>query len=218
MKSEFLPVHGLDGVYAAQFGKLSCVALRLLDGSLCLYSPVAGLEKTLKHQTSELGTMSALLAPNHYHNKGLAAHVATFPDAALYCSCAARPRLSKITGLKFDLLDRLKEALPDGQIFHEPHGLKTGEIWVQINSVSECALVVTDAYSSAIQPPGTFGGNVTMLGTFPRYGVKDARTYKTWVAELLSNAAPTMLIPCHGSPVRSPNLTDQLTGRLDEVL
>ena len=96
MTSRFTPIDGLDGVYTARLGKLSCTALRLLDGSLCLYSPVAGLEKTLAGQANEIGAVSALFAPNHYHNKGLAGHTKAFPTAALYCSDTARPRLPYI--------------------------------------------------------------------------------------------------------------------------
>lgn len=214
MSSRLLLVDGLDGVFTARLGKLSCTALRLADGSLCLYSPVAGLKKSLQAQASELGPVSALLAPNHYHNKGLASHVEAFPHAALYCSTAAAPRLTKITGLNFNPLERLKGALADGQILLEPDGLKTGEVWVQITSPAECALVVTDAFSSELQPPGETCDRVTMLATFPRYGIKDRKAYKTWATDLLSAAAPTMLLPCHGSPVRSPVLASQLINHL----
>ena len=169
-----LPVDGLDGVYAARSGKLSCTALRLRDGGLCLYSPVAGLERTLLAQAGELGPVSALLAPNHYHNKGLAAHLEAFPNAALHCSSAAAPRLKKITGLSFGPLETLRPLLVNGHVLHEAVGLKTGEVWVLIPSPAGCALVVTDAFSSATQPPGEICERVTMLGTFPRYGVDDA--------------------------------------------
>ena len=58
--TRFAPVAGLAGVYIARAGKLNCVALRLRDDSLCLYSPVAGLETHLLEQVGELGRVSAL--------------------------------------------------------------------------------------------------------------------------------------------------------------
>ena len=218
MKTDFLPVRGLDDVHVGRSGKLSCLALRLRDGSLCLYSPVAGLEKTLSKQLDQLGAVSALIAPNHYHNKGLAAHVEAFPDASLYCSAAAGPRLTKVTGLKFDPLERLIEALPDGLSLLEPDGLKTGEVWVRIKSATVCALAVTDAFSSKIHAPGEHGSEVTMLGTFPRYGIKDQSNYRKWAIETLSVISPTILLPCHGSPVVSEDLVAQLIGQLEEVV
>lgn len=217
MTSGYLPVEGLDGVYVGQRGKLSSMALRLRDGSLCIYSPIAGLDKALVAQTDELGTISALLAPNHYHNKGLAAHVETFPDAALYCSQGAAPRLSKITGLAFDALDGLKEALSDRHTLHEPEGLKTGEVWVRVQSTDDCALIVTDAFSSELCSIGEFETDVTMLGTFPRYGVQDLSTYRSWCTRFLSQISPIVLLPCHGSPVKCLDLGDKLTARLGDL-
>ncbi|MEM7320178.1 MAG: hypothetical protein AAF408_14295 [Pseudomonadota bacterium] len=218
MTSEFLPLKGHDRVYVARLGKLSCTALRLKDGSLCLYSPVAGLEKTLRAQIDVLGPVSALFAPNHYHNKGLTAHFEAFANASLYCSAKAAPRLSKITGLKFDPLESLRGMLHNDQSLHEPDGMKTGEVWVQVNSGSDCALAVTDAFSSATHPPGKFGDQVSMLGTFPRYGVQDGDVYKAWSTNFLRLTSPTTLLPCHGSPVRSPDLAAQLRTQIDGAL
>lgn len=217
MTSGFSAVTGLEGVFVARAGKLSSIALRLRDNSLCIYSPVSGLETILAEQADTLGDVSTLLAPNHYHNKGLAAHVKAFPKASLCCSAAARPRLTQITGLKFAPLDDLTQQLWDGHSVHEPDGLKTGEVWLHAQFDTERALVVTDAFNSALQPPGSYGNTAGLLGTFPRYGVNDAALYTSWATGFLSKANPTMLLPCHGSPVRSADLTQQLTGLLQKA-
>lgn len=210
MTTNFTAIDGLPGVYSARRGKLCTMALRLSDQSFCLYSPVAGLETVLSAADCEISPVSALLAPNHYHNKGLAAHHAAFPGAALFCSDAARPRLDQLTGLSFDPLQELERALPNGVTLHEPVGVKTGEVWVKITSGKTCALIVTDAFSSPLQPVGQFGDAANLLGTFPRYGVKDAHAYTSWAIDFLSQCQPTLLLPCHGSPVRAADLTDQL--------
>lgn len=217
MNSELLAVTALDNVFVAQSGKLSCIVLRLLDDTLCIYSPVAGLEKTFQERTKDLGQVTALLAPNHFHNKGLASHIEAFPHALLYSSATAALHLSKVTGLKFDSLDGLSKALPEGKTLHEPDGLKTGEVWMQINSVTDCALVVTDAFCSENRPLGEYAKEVTMLNTFPRYGVKRVDAYKAWSTKFLSMVSPTILLPCHGSPVKSQNLTAQLLNRLHDL-
>ena len=216
MKAGFAEVDGLPGVYAARAGKLSAFALRLRDGSLYLYSPVAGLEAVLRGQLDDLGPVTALLAPNHYHNKGLAAHVAAFPDARLYCSAKAHPRLTKITGLAFSPLDDLRSALDERHSLHAPDGLKTGEVWVQVDAGSERALIVTDAFNAPLGRPGSFGDEAGILGTFPRYGVQDAAAYKAWAVPFITAAAPSILMPCHGSPVKAPDLAAQLTRLLQD--
>lgn len=218
MDTRFSNVDGLDGVYVAQSGKLSCTAFRLRGGGLCLYSPIAGLEKSQFEQLNELGGISALLAPNHYHNKGLEGHLNAFPNTSLYCSALARPRLQKVTGLTFQTLDILKADLPQGHRILEPEGLKTGEIWIQVETSSERAWIVTDAFSAPLDPSGNHGDRAEMLGTFPRYGIKDAAKFQRWVNEQISRGAPTMPLPCHGSPVRASDLGFQLKNLLENLL
>ncbi|SNZ19171.1 hypothetical protein [Cohaesibacter gelatinilyticus] len=218
MSKTFFQITELDEVHSARSGKLSCTALHLKDGSMCLYSPVAGLEKSGKEQLNELGGVSALLAPNHYHNKGLKGHKDVFPKASLYCPEQARPRLNKITGLQFEPMEILRDNLVEGHKILEPEGLKTGEIWVEIESNQERAWVVTDAFSAPLLAPGQYGDTASTLGTFPRYGVKDAATFKSWVKRQLSIAAPTLLLPCHGSPVKAQDLGSQLLDLLDKNL
>ena len=214
--SEFVAVDGLDGVYVARAGKLNCFALRLRDGGLCLYSPIKGKADAARAQLESLGGVSVLLAPNHYHNRGLWEHVGAFPDASLVCSSAAEQRLWKVTDLDFEPLDALLTQLADGHEFLEPEGLKTGEIWVRIDG-PETAWIVTDALSSKLRALGVYAETAILLGTFPRYGVGDADRFKRWTLSQLERSAPTCLLPCHGSPVRADDLGDQLAALLSET-
>lgn len=218
MTGDIQLIQGFNGLYVARSKKLSCTMFRLRDGSLCLYSPVKGLETELAQRQKELGQVSAILAPNHYHNKGLVAHLEVFPNASLYCAAAAEPRLKQITGLTFEALDRLQERLPEGSGLHEPYGLKTGEIWLKVKSLAGCALAVTDAFTSALRPPDGYADRVSLLGTFPRYGVQDAGSYKIWATEFLAVTAPSILLPCHGSPVKSVDLVAQLIDLLKKEI
>lgn len=217
-QTSFKEISGLDGVYQARAGKLYCTALRLRNGGFCLYSPVAGLEKNSDDLFPDPAAVSVLLSPNHYHNKGLNGHAKAFPNATLVCSEKAKPRLNEITGLSFQSLSTLSQQLNDNQSLLEPQGLKTGEIWVQVETDADLAWIVTDAFSAALHPPGTDAYEPTMLKTFPRYGVKDASVFTDWVNEQIAIARPTILLSCHGSPVRSPDLGTQLTGLLTTTL
>lgn len=208
--AEFIAVDGLEGVYMARAGKLTCFALRLRDGGLCLYSPISGMSGAARAQLGGLGEVTALLAPNHYHNKGLAEHAQAFPNASLVCSFAAEPRLRKVTGLDFAPLETLRAQLDDRCALLEPTGLKTGETWVRLNG-PDGAWIVADAFSSALQKPGVYVNTVTLLKTFPKYGVKDAEEFKRWTLNLLESSVPSRLLPCHGSPIIAHNLGDQLT-------
>ncbi|MEM8837653.1 MAG: hypothetical protein AAGE89_06145 [Pseudomonadota bacterium] len=213
----FTEIEGVDGVYVAQAGKLSSTAIRLKSGGLCLYSPVAAMAKKGATYFDGLGDVTVLFAPNHYHNKGLAAHAALFPDASLVAPSKAEARLNKVTGLAFGGLGDLEKDLPDHIRLLEPDGLKTGEVWLQVKQDPEVLWIVTDAFSSERLPQGAYAENPTLLGTFPKFGVQDAKVYREWVEQEISECEPTIVVPCHGSPVRSPDLGSALLKLLDET-
>lgn len=213
---EFLAVDGLDGVYAARARNLNCFALRLRHGGVCLYNPIRGISDAVSKQLNDLGGVSVILAPNHYHNMGLLEHAKAFPGAAIVCSAAAEPRLRKVTELNFEPIETLKAYLAENHEILEPEGLKTGEVWVQI-SESETNWIVADAFSSELRSLGVIEETATLLRTFPKYGVKDADDYKHWVLDLMESSSPTRLLSCHGSPVVTPGLKEQLSALLNSL-
>ncbi|WP_299585931.1 hypothetical protein [uncultured Tateyamaria sp.] len=202
----FLPLGTSDDVFTAQKGTLRCTAIRLASGGLCLYSPVLGLDAAAWQSLRAFGQVTHLLAPNHYHNKGLAACSATFPDAKLCCTLAAMPRLEQQTGLSFEPLDTADIALPAQASFLEPDGLKTGEIWVQMTTADGALWIVTDAFCGPKRAPGTVVDTPEMPGTFPRFGIKDRAVYQAWIASQPSLDRLTTIVPCHGAVISGPDL------------
>ncbi|MCG8491772.1 MAG: hypothetical protein MI743_09180, partial [Sneathiellales bacterium] len=179
--SVFSPVPGVSGLWSAQKGGLRCTALKLRDGTLCLYSPVLGLTDTARESLQALGDVAFLLAPNHYHNKGVAEYAGAYPKAQLVCTDKARSRLEKQTGHKFQGLDRLQALLPDNCTLVEPEGLKTGEIWFELASEATRAWVVTDTFKGPTGPVGTVSERIELLGTFPKFGIQDKMSYMSWL-------------------------------------
>ena len=212
--SEFAPVLHCSGLWSAQKGNLRATAIRLRDGSLCIYSPVPGIGDEARYNLVALGSVSILLAPNHYHNKGLTEHAEAYPDAALICSERARPRLEKQTSLSFEDLSTLTPLLPDGCALTEPDGLKTGEVWLTLDASKDHIWIVCDAFKGADEKAGSISRKVEMLGTFPTYGIKDKDTYSGWVGAKLSTQAPTIVVPCHGSIVQSEDLVSDIEALL----
>lgn len=213
--SEFLQIPQQTDLWSAQKGTLRCTALRLRDGSLCLFSPVSGLGRAAMDSLAALGEVAFLLAPNHFHNKGLAEYTNAFPDAVPVCSERARPRLEKQTGLSFGKLHPLGELLPDNGQIVEPDGLKTGEVWLTMQTGEETVWVVCDAFKGASGKTVAEGVRIELLGTFPTYGVKNMGLYATWVKARLIAQPPTLVVPCHGGLVRSETLVTDITLLLD---
>lgn len=162
------------GIWSADRGSLRCSAIRLQDGSLCLYSPVSGLGDAARASLEAIGEVSFLLAPNHYHHKGLAEYARVFPQASRVCSDAARPRLRAQTELTFDGLQDLARRLPEGCELAEPRGLKTGEVWLDLSVADQRIWVVTDAFKGPARSSDE--GRIELLGTFPRYGIDSRET------------------------------------------
>ena len=61
MTADVQQVEGFGGLYVARLKKLSCTVFRLHDSSLCLYSPVNGLETALAQRQEELGKVLSLI-------------------------------------------------------------------------------------------------------------------------------------------------------------
>lgn len=206
----FEPVPGFPGVFSARKGELRCVAIQLQSGGLCLYSPVAGISEDATQSLADVGNVTHLLAPNHYHNKGLAEYVKAFPDAMLCCTEGARPRLSKQTGLAFEVLSPTTLPLPEGVRLVATVGLKTGEVWVEVVTQNACLWIVTDAFSGPKGKQDFVGNQPDLLGTFPKFGVSDRLVYTTWLRGAIQAARPTALLPCHGAAVAGETLADDL--------
>jgi hypothetical protein len=140
-----------------------------------------------------------------------------FPKADLLCSDAAKPRLSKVTGLDYNSLNKLCEALPRHIRILEPLGLKTGEVWMELETKKERIWFVADAFTSEAAADTSTYATPALLKTFPKYGVDDRKLYVSWAEQQIADRAPTILIPCHGPPVRLPNLAVSLRGLVASI-
>ncbi|MGH1539481.1 MAG: hypothetical protein ACRBHB_03580 [Arenicella sp.] len=209
--SIFEKLKGIDGIYVAYKANLRCSALVLKDGSVCVFSPVAGLGEKARESLADIGEVKFLLAPNHYHNKGISEYLTAFPGAVLCASAQAAPRLQKITGVVPQELEAIKFLLADGTTLVEPQGLKTGEVWLSVRSKQEQIWLVVDAFSGPkIDKSDSWAERPEILKTFPNYGVKDKVVYANWTRQQLEQDSPAMLVPCHGSIVKAEKLPQAL--------
>lgn len=205
-------VEDIDGLWVARRGSLSCFALELREGGLCLYSPVEKLSGVF----SDLEPVRFLFAPNHYHNKAVQEFSRAFCQARRVCSEAARPRLEKVTSQDFENLQALNDQLPRNVTLVEPEGLKTGEVWLRVECGDNLAWIVTDAFCGE-GASNTKAASLGFLKTFPRYGVQDADRFAFWVQERLRQEVPTHVLPCHGPAVSGPDLGADILRLLERL-
>lgn len=204
--SEFAPLEGFSGLHCAVRGELRCTAIRLRTGGLCLFSPVQGLGEKAIASLEPLGGVEVLLAPNHYHNKGLREYAEAFPHAWICASNAAAPRLAKLTRLRIEGLDKLRTLLSKKSKLVSPDGLKTGEVWLSMRGADSSAWVVVDAFCGSGGNMKTIAAAPDLLSTFPRYGVADRSAYRQWLERQIEVDDPSVIVPCHGAVIRSRRL------------
>jgi len=209
--SVFTGLEGVENVYTAENGNLRCMAIALRDGSVCIFSPVQGLNEAAVESLARIGAVRFLLAPNHYHNKALKEYADVFPKAQLCAPDGAIPRLQKITGQRLDNLDGVKALLEKHSDFIEPEGLKTGEVWLRIKAKSLTAWLVVDAFcGSKIEAGKTHADTPELLKTFPSFGVGQKDAFVSWVNDQIGRDQPGVVVPCHGSIIRAEDLAKKL--------
>ena len=205
-------VEEIPGVYVARKGALRCSAFVLKNGGVCLFSPVDGLADAIKQELKDIGPLDSVLAPNHYHNKALVEFRKAFPKAKFCASDDARARIEKVTGVKMTAMDDVVAQFPKHLTVQEPGGLKTGEIWIRSALKKRVSWFVVDAFSGEkMTAKKDRGGAVSLLKTFPTYGIQDKDVYTEWLKRQLAKDRPTLLVPCHGTIIANENLTADMT-------
>ena len=174
---------------------------------------------------ARLGAPRFLLAPNHFHNAGLAAWQARFPEAKIVAHPRALPRLrKKLPGLTIADLAPLVAALPtDIRVFSPPMA-KQGETWVSIATQHGVAWFVTDALVNEERLRGAMGLFMRLMGFrtglmtnpfFKRLFLSDKAAYKAWMLAELERDRPTLFVPAHGAVLRGTDLVDRLRAATD---
>jgi hypothetical protein len=219
---ETLPFAG--AVYGARRVRMALFGLG--GGALLVVSPGTPLREPLVEQLSRWGTPRFLLAPNHFHNEGIAAWKARFPDVTVVAHPRAHARLrKKVPGVAIQDLAVLEAALPEGMRVFGPPMAKQGETWVSVKTKNGAAWFVTDAILNEERlPRGPLGLLLRVLGFrpelttnpfFKRFFLKDKAAYKAWVGAELDRDRPVLFVPSHGAPLRGPDLCDRLRAVTD---
>ncbi|MBP6633466.1 MAG: hypothetical protein KBG28_28410 [Kofleriaceae bacterium] len=205
---------------AATYGKqqVRMVALGLRGGGLVVASPGTRGDEARAALAEVAGPSEVrfLLAPNHFHNAGLADWQRAFPSAQIVAHPTAQPRLrKKLPGLTIHGLEALAAALPDGASLHSPPMAKQGETWLAVVRPDLRVLYVCDAIVNlrTVGFPFTLAGFRNRLMTnpfFKRLFLRDKRAYQAWAAETLTTLAPTLFVPSHGELERGPEVTAAL--------
>jgi hypothetical protein len=194
---------------------LRSLAVALGDGRLAIFSPLRGLGDEAHADLAAMGRPAFLIAPNHYHNLGLAEHVARYPDITVVAAATAIPRLARLCKLR--VTD--ETALPPTLSVLVPPATRNGELWLQLQTPADRAWIVGDGFFNLRRVPRSpMGLLLRALGVAPglrigssfRWLIRDRPRYRRWLLEALASHLPTVLVPCHGEIVRDQALPARL--------
>ena len=215
-------------IYSRQHVRMAVIGIG--NGELLIVSPGTSMSDASWARVAAWGTPRFLLAPNHFHNAGLARWQARFPNATIVAHPRAQARLrKKLPGHTIADLAPLQAALqatlpPRIRIFNPP-GAKQGETMVSVQLPGGVAWFVTDALVNETRLPGGMTGLLVRLfgfrtglmtnPFFKRLFLADKAAYKQWVHAELERDRPTLFLPAHGAPLHGPDTADRLRAATD---
>ena len=215
--------------YGPQRARMAVIAIGAIgEGDLLIVSPGTGMSDAAWARVAAWGAPRFLLAPNHFHNAGLAKWQARFPDAQIVAHPRAQARLrKKLPGHTITDLADLQAALPPDVRVFSPPGAKQGETFVSVQRPTGPAWFVTDALVNESKLPGgptgliirLFGFRTGLMTNpfFKRFFLADRPAYKQWLLAELGRDRPTLFIPSHGDPLHGPDLVDRLRATADAL-
>ena len=210
-----------DGVWTARRGAQRMVAFRLADGELAFYSPVAGLTEAFRTSVDALGTVAAIVAPNHFHHLGVTEHADAFDVDTLVAPEGAIPRLERQTGHSFASLATIEDRLAKGTALTVTEGARADEAWFRFAHEGGTGYGVCDAFGAKAAPDDPPLEEPVIRGSFPMMCLpkksEQRAPYIAWARERIAADRPTLLLPCHGAMVVSPDLPAMLDRLLESL-
>jgi hypothetical protein len=196
--------------------------VRLRGGGLLVHSPIRFDGDGLS-SIDAIGTPRVIFAPNHFHNAGLPAARARWPNAIVVASEGASPRLSRQRHEGIRPLEEAIPLLPDGARFLPCEGTKTGETflslppqpgergptWIACDAFFHVTRAVRGTMGMMLRAMAVVPG-LRVSRTFRYVAVRDARAYVSWLEAAIEREAPFRLVVSHGEALEG----DDLGGRL----
>lgn len=171
----------------------------------------------------------SIIFPNHFHYLGVKAWLETYPDAHLYASTKAIPRLKKMGFSAIQALEVDQPELPEGYQILFPPGHRGGDIWISKKTKDDCIWITCDSFLNydrvSNQPIARLMQKA--LGAAPglkisqviKWLLLDKRnTFRDWCIKQIEKDQPNILIPSHGEVEKDSGLADRLRSMVSKRL
>jgi hypothetical protein len=193
-------------------GTANSLAAKLHDGTWLVVSPPSGAPASVYDVLDKQGGVSALVAPNAYHNKGQRAWRERFPRAVSYAPGGANSRLSKKTpGVEYRPIEELAHKLGPARVL-VPDGMKSPDAMFQIPTKAGYIWWMGDQFSNSgvsdqvwlLRWLSRFAGSGPGYRCNSKPELVYVRDRAAWLGSIrvaLEERAPAVVVPAHGDPV-----------------
>lgn len=176
-----------------------------------------------------------IIMPNGFHYMGVPAWQQAFPNAKLYASANAIPRLRE-KGIKENghpdgirALQSEQPPLPTHYDILFPVGHRAGDIWLRKQTDTSTSWITCDSFLNyerySNQPIARFlqkkldaAPGLKLSQVIKFYILNDRKSFKHWALNQLAQDQPTTLIPSHGEVLQSDTLAQALAELLQKRL
>ncbi len=192
-------------------GTANSLAVKLQVGSWLVISPPSDAPSSVYDALDQEGGVSALVAPNAYHNRGQQAWRERFSQAISWAPSGSHSRLSKKTPrIAYFSIEEAAQLAP-AHVFL-PTGMKTPDILVRVNTNDGFLWWMGDQFSNSQAAdqiwPLRMIARLAGSGLGYRCNSKPELVYVgdrvAWLESIrraLQESPPAIVVPAHGDPV-----------------
>jgi hypothetical protein len=208
-------------------GTANSLAAKLQDETWLVLSPPNAAPPCVYDALDQQGGVSALVAPNAYHNRGQRAWRERFPLAVSYAPRDAILRLSnKTPGVGYRPIEELAQKLWPARVLL-PDGMKSPDIMFQIPTRVGNIWWMGDQFSNSgasdqiwlLRLLSRFlgGGLGYRCNSKPELVyVRDRAAWLGSIRAALAELPPTVVVPAHGDPV-TDNVVERTRRAIDAI-
>ena len=208
-------------------GTANSLAAKLQDRTWLVLSPPSAAPPCVYDALDQQGGVSALVAPNAYHNRGQRAWRERFPRAVSYAPRGAISRLSNRTpSVGYRPIEELAQKLWPARVLL-PDGMKSPDIMFQIPTHVGNIWWMGDQFSNS-----GVSDQIWLLRLLSRFlgsglgyrcnskpelvYVRDRAAWLGSIRAALEELPPTVVVPAHGDPV-TDNVVERTRRAIDAI-
>lgn len=205
------------------------VAIKCSETHWVLISPGAKMLENWPDKLKNQDIKISIIFPNYFHYMGVKAWLSIYPNATLYASRKAIPRLKKKGFSAIQTLEVDQPELPEGYQILFPPGHRGGDIWISKKTTDDCIWITCDSFLNydrvSNQPIARLMQKA--LGAAPglkisqviKWLLLDKRnTFKDWCIKQIEKDHPNILIPSHGEVEKDIGLAKRLRSMVSKRL